>query len=339
MPLVVFLIGLLPIYMLAQQRPIVGAIRWDAWVGNIHPVGLAVERNLSPHQYHYRTPFYSKEISYDSVQCRGATLVVIQKENKYAQYCGINYWAFCWYPKHSGLDTVMQLYLKCPHKYGINWCCIVGTAKFDERIDGPWLVKQFKTNSYQKVMGNRPLLYVLGNEVSAKTIKYLQQLNKDAGNDSIYVVAMGEETYTVNNYADSIKADAISAYTTWTYNNGGAYYPLVPTTDSIRWEEHLATGKQVVPWVTTGRNAKPRIDHPVWWTKVGANEWTKDATPIQIANHVKGCLKWMNNHQPNTLAKTFLIYAWNEFDEGGYICPTLNNNTERIEAIHRVLGR
>jgi hypothetical protein len=336
-PLILLLIGVLNFSLLAQKRPTVGAIRWDAWIGNIHPVGLAVERNLSPHQYHYRSPFYSKEISWDSIQCRGANLSIIQKENKYAQYCGINYWAFCWYPRNSGLDTAMQLYLQCTHKYGIDWCCILGTAKFDERTDGVWLVKQFKKQIYQKVLGRRPLLYVLGEGISQRTINYLQQINKAEGNDSIYVVAMGEDKNTVDKYADTINADAISAYTTWAYNNGGAYYPLVPTMDSVRWEEHRATGRQVVPWVTTGRNAKPRIDHPVWWTKVGEKEWTEDATPRQIANHVNDCLDWIKKHPSSTLARTLLIYAWNEFDEGGYICPTLNNNTERIRAIHNVL--
>ena len=338
-PLIIILNGVLNIGLFAQQLPTVGAIRWDAWIGNIHPVGLAVESNLSPHQYHYRSPFYSKEISWDSIQCRGANLSVIEKENKYAKYCGINYWAVCWYPKNSGLDTIIQLYLKCSHKYGINWSCILGTAKFDERTDGPWLVNQFKKRIYQKVFGTRPLLYVLGNEVSTQTIKYLQKINLASGNDSIYVVAMGEDKYSVAKYADSINADAISAYTTWIHNNGGAYYPLVPKMDSVRWEEHRSTGKQVVPWVTTGRNTKPRIDHPVWWTKVGANEWTQDATPKQIANHVADCLGWIKKHPSSTLSKTLLIYAWNEFDEGGYICPTLNNNTERINAIHNVLIR
>ena len=335
--LCLLLLGFVHNGLLAQQRPIVGAIRWDAWCGNVHPVGLAVERNLSPHQYHYRAPFYSKEISRDSIQCRGASLSIVQKENKYAKYCGINYWAFCWYPKNSGLDTIMRLYLQGEHKYGINWCCILGTANFDERTDGPWLMNEFRKGIYQKVLGKRPLLYILGQDIGAQTINYLQQINRAAGNDSIYVVAMGEDKNTVDKYADSIHADAISAYTTWAYNNGGTYYPLVPYTDSVRWEEHRATGRQVIPWVTTGRNTKPRIDHPVWWTKVEANEWTQDATPKQLATHVNDCLNWIEKHPSSTLAKTFLIYAWNEFDEGGYICPTLNNNKERIRAIRPVL--
>jgi len=33
------------------------------------------------------------------------------------------------------------------------------------------------------------------------------------------------------------------------------------------------------------------------------------------------------------------MYAWNEFDEGGWICPTLGNNTSRLDAIRKILKK
>src|SRR5262245_34949974 len=39
-------------------RPVVGAIRWDAWYGGKDAVGLAVEKSLSPKRWHYRLPFF-----------------------------------------------------------------------------------------------------------------------------------------------------------------------------------------------------------------------------------------------------------------------------------------
>ncbi len=32
-----------------------------------------------------------------------------------------------------------------------------------------------------------------------------------------------------------------------------------------------------------------------------------------------------------------LIYAWDEFSEGGWICPTLSEGTARLDAIRGVL--
>lgn len=36
-------------------------------------------------------------------------------------------------------------------------------------------------------------------------------------------------------------------------------------------------------------------------------------------------------------AGAVIIYAWNEFDEGGWICPTLSEGTARLDAIRKVL--
>lgn len=49
--------------------PLVGAIRWDAWVGDLPTVGAAgptavgqqVERTLGPAHWHARLPFYARE--------------------------------------------------------------------------------------------------------------------------------------------------------------------------------------------------------------------------------------------------------------------------------------
>ena len=131
-------LALLLVTLAFSQKPVIGAIRWDAWIGDIgnglvdaSAVGLQVERSLSPNKYHYRAPFYSKEISKDSIQCRGATQQIMDKEIAYAKDAGIDYWAFCWYPSHSGLDTARQLYLASKHKDDVKWSLLLGTNPFD----------------------------------------------------------------------------------------------------------------------------------------------------------------------------------------------------------------
>ena len=36
-------------------------------------------------------------------------------------------------------------------------------------------------------------------------------------------------------------------------------------------------------------------------------------------------------------ANTVMIYAWNEFDEGGWLAPTLSEGAARIDALAKVL--
>ena len=38
-------------------------------------------------------------------------------------------------------------------------------------------------------------------------------------------------------------------------------------------------------------------------------------------------------------ARSVLIYAWNEYDEGGWIAPMLDDGTARLDAIRAVLPR
>ncbi|MEO6454949.1 MAG: sialate O-acetylesterase [Ginsengibacter sp.] len=329
------------------NRPIVGAIRWDAWIGDIgqgladaSAVGHQVERSLSPHKYHYRAPFYSTEISHDSIQCRGTTQEIMDQEIAYAKDAGLDYWAFCWYPSHSGLDTARQLYLASKNKNDIKWCVILGTNPFDYNTDAVWLVESFKENNYQKVLNGRPLIYVFpSTATSPERLNRLRRLTKEAGIADPYITIMEFSAKNAIAFADSLHADALSAYISWAGKNGEPYYPVIPKADSTGWENYKATGKKVIPWVTTGHNTRPRIDHPVTWTKVPADEWVSDGTPQQIAANLDNALQWVNNNKQTAEANAILMYSWNEFDEGGWLCPTLNNNTSRLDAVKEVFRK
>jgi hypothetical protein len=317
----------------------VGAIRWDGWCAPLSSVGNEVERDLSPPQFHYRTPFFSTVINADSVQCRGTTQAIMDQEIAYAKGAHLDYWAFCWYPNGSGLDESRQLYLSSTHKNDINWCVILGTNPFNFTTDGAWLVQQFKTSNYQKMPGGGPLVYVFDDgEVTSANMQQLRTENAAAGNPPMYVVPLDQDAGAAVNLANTVGGSATSSYVTWAYNNGGPYAPLVPTSDVSNWNAHYNTGIPTIPWVTSGRNTLPRILNPVSWTTVPSNQWTQDATPTDLANHMRETIAWVKAYPENTATcNSVLIYAWNEFDEGGWICPTLGNNTVRLDTVAEVL--
>jgi len=58
---------------LASPRPVVGAIRWDAWHGKRGVPGRAVEASLAPAKWHYRLPFFAKAVSESEVSIDGAS--------------------------------------------------------------------------------------------------------------------------------------------------------------------------------------------------------------------------------------------------------------------------
>jgi len=325
------------------QKIAVGAIRWDAWIGDFgeglpdaQGVGLQVEKALGPHEYHYRAPFYSKETGYNSIQCRGNTQAIMDREIQYAKDAGIDYWAFCWYPFHSGLDTARTLYLASKHSHDVKWCIILGTNPFTSEKDAPWLVNFFKKDNYQKVAGGRPLVYIF-RKTELKTLDRLRDLCKAEGILPPYVAIMDFTPADAKATAESLRADALSSYKSAVGRNGEPYYPVIPRGDSTNWERYKSTGMSLIPWVTTGRNTKPRIDHPVKWANVPADQWVADGTPGQIAGDLAAALKWVDGNKPACPANVIILYAWNEFDEGGWICPTFGNNTARLDALQQLL--
>ncbi|MBX3255303.1 MAG: glycoside hydrolase family 99-like domain-containing protein [Chitinophagaceae bacterium] len=328
-----------------REKPLVGAIRWDGWVGDLNRAGLEVERILSPNQYHYRAPFFSTIVNDDSIQCRGTTQAIMDQEIAYAKYAGLDYWAFCWYPPHSGLDTARQLYLTSKHRDDINWCVILGTNPFDYNKDGKWLVERFKESNYQKVLNGRPLVYIFSATATLLSqLIELRNLSRLAGVPDPYIVVMEFSIRNAVAAADSLHADAISCYAsvsdfeTGAPYKGAAYSPAVSKSDQAGWEKYVASGKKLVPWVTTGWNPKPRIERSVLWNSYYTSDgYAKDGTPDQIAQGLQNAINWSRSNANAAEANVILMYAWNEFDEGGWICPTLGNNTSRLDAIRKIL--
>jgi hypothetical protein len=272
----------------------------------------------------------------------------MDQEIFYAKYAGIDYWAFCWYPLGSGLDTARNLYLSSSLKNDINWCVILGTNPFDLERDGKWLLERFKDSNYQKVFNGRPLVYVFSSSSPGlnKITLGIKNMCRDAQSPQPYIVAMEFSSGNAATAADSIGADAISCYaSTFDYVSGDQfggrpYIATVSKSDAAGWEKYSLTGKQLVPWVTTGWSPKPRIERSVSWnTYYKSNGWAMDGTPEELAENIQNALTWVKNHKNVTEANTILVYAWNEFDEGGWLCPTLGNNTNRLDAIKTILKK
>jgi hypothetical protein len=48
-----------------------------------------------------------------------------------------------------------------------------------------------------------------------------------------------------------------------------------------------------------------------------------DRTPGQFARALESAIEWMDRHPDQATAERIvLLYAWNEFGEGGYLAPT-----------------
>ena len=67
----------------AQRRSLVGAIRWDAWHGDLGVPGRAVQKSLGPARYHFRLPWFAAVLGEDRVEIRGGRQEVMDQEIEY----------------------------------------------------------------------------------------------------------------------------------------------------------------------------------------------------------------------------------------------------------------
>lgn len=326
------------------SRCVVGAIRWDAWVGDRSNVGLAVEKTLSPQHWHYRLPFYAREISDTSVQVRGDNQSVMDREITYATNAGLDYWAFVVYDSDDAITRGgLDLYLASALKKDLHFSVILEGSRWDgdpANLQGMQarLIRYFKDASYQTVCGNRPLVFLLQSAgVTRQTVDSLRSESIATGIGDPYLVAMEWSPEGARAAIDRLGLNAASSYSSNGGKKGAAYSDLVSYTQ-WNWDAYARANPQVVPWVTTGWDRRPRLENPVFWeTQYGQGVYYEPARPAEIADHLRAAIRWNAKNSAQAAANAVIIYAWNEMDEGGWLVPTLSEKTARLDALRTVL--
>ena len=327
----------------APGRHLVGAIRWDGWFKDNQ-----WQTNLTAKQWHYRLPFFATVAETGEVRVCGDSQTVMDQEIGYAKAGGLSYWAFCYYhPKSSApLDKYnygWRRYFASKNKQDLNFCLLLqgGTHlgpvnEWNETVAE--FVTLFKAPSYQRVSGNRPLVYIYSCEKiiphfgSAKAagdaFGRLRAASQEAGLGNPYLVAQIWPNQTAADFLDAVRFDALSAYSAQGTTNSGELYAKLVEMNRWYWNQYKATGREVVPLVNTGWDGRPR-EYP------GA--WYQQAQPAEVASAVKSALDWNRENSDTARAQTVLVYAWNEYDEGGWLCPTITEGDARLKALKKML--
>lgn len=342
-----------------KTRGPVGAIRWDAWIGDSTNVGLAVETALGPQQYHYRLPFYGVEISDTEVDVVATTQAVIDKEIAFAKAAGLDYWAYVTYDEVTQLSIARQLHQASANTMDMNFCLIHEGGRVGEGGMAEWPTRIqrylafFQEANYQTVLDGRPLFFCLNpqnmigagkfadwNE-AATAITQLRTAVTNAGLPTPYLVIMGWAASDAKTYMDNLGFDAISQYAVNGSHVAAPYSTLTGLAESW-WTSAKNTGAHVLPLATAGWDRRPRVENPVPWETYqvpgeGIDLYYERPTPAQLGAHVQTARDWCTSYPAAAETDAILIYAWNEIDEGGWIVPTLLDKAAHLEAVQQVL--
>ena len=315
----------------------IGAVNWDASLTKDSYFGFYQIRSLSQAKYRTWVPFYADIIDDEHINYHARTPDEYCRELRYAVNAGIDYFAYVWYPEEGSLLHKQTSPNDCSHKVHelncarrlyqqsrltekLGMCAILAAHPFTDN-DLSELTDTFVQPYYEKI-GGRPLLYVFGG-YREDIITRVHRLCREKNIPIPYTVPM-----LFGAPGQAPLADAFSAYAVANHDGINSYDELcriAVKNDLIR----LQTGKDIIPLLTVGWNPSPRIERPTPWTSRPSGETSYSDVSFAPFPHEEELTAWakkfaahVKNDVNDRFAGHIMTFAWNEFEEGGFICPT-----------------
>jgi len=340
----------------AVPRTVIGVVNWDCSLPSETWFGKYATTSLSPSKFRHATPFYADVKGPDSIDYHWRTVEEYEREMQYAIDAGIDYFAYCWYgemkdgkdftpvakdassvcdPHVWELATARQLHARSRLREQLKMCAILVTLHplADAEIES--LARTMKEPWYQTVQG-RPLLYLFGGKGSNVLTRVRAACRKIEAKDPYAVVmTVGGERF------DGIGEEGVQAISCYT-----DYILDVDTFDEVvagqiaRNAGRAATGMDMIPTFTLGWDPRPRVDHPVPWVSYPNVRYMRPATGAEWLDGARKLARWIGANRVSCPTGHVLAFAWNEFEEGGWICPTWRPDgkpdTSRVESFRKV---
>ena len=280
---------------------------------------------------------------------RGDTVEVMEQQIDLAADHGITFFSFDWYwygdswrtandGINSGLKNFMLAANRNRMKFNIN---IVDAGPTTIDSDADWrqvadmLMPYLADSQYLRVGGNPLVTNFNAAGMTQTNYNYFQQIASSVGLNKVEFAANGPGSTSVYNYVT--RYNAVPGW-----GAGEVEYPYQSLTDYLQgnvdwtngiWNDESGGPQSYIPVVMSGWDARPWNTPPTWY-------FNPTRTPEAVAAHLQQAIDWIDDNPTlATSERLVMIYAWNEFGEGGYIAPTLGDpNGLYLDAIKSVVG-
>ena len=311
----------------------VGAVNWDCSVPSSTFFGKASTRALGPAKYRERTPYYAEVTGLDSIDYRERTLEEYEQEMRYAIEAGIDYCAYCWYdrtPPPGSIDGMSetckaadghlqeltrarQLHARSALRDRLGFCAILVVVHPYSDAELEALAEAMQDPAYEKIEG-RPLVYAYVGPWQ-EPIGRLRSICRRKGVADPYVALMQGGKAKAEEGVEALTAYACAA-------KAETFADLVARSVE-RNDKRANTGLAVIPHLSVGWDPSPRIENPVPWATYPAGRYSVARTNADFAYAASKLKTWIDENPESTPTGHVLAFAWNEFEEGGWICPTI----------------
>lgn len=318
-------------------RAMVGAYYFDGWSGRSELAddpNEAWAKNAPTHltrklveDFPQREPVWG---------WRDDSLEIMERQIDLAADHGVAFFAFCWYWHDNGQainedaiktdpkQTSLRLFLKARNNHRMKFCLLVanhegheikGTANW-KRAGEFWM--PYLTHKQYLTVGGKPFIIIFGAGGGDKAgFSAMQETAFKAGLPGLAIAGCAHGPVTPEmGFTHRTHYNVTEGYTA-----GSKDVPFSKLVDSNRAQWRGSREQPYIPIVTAGWDKRP------WEGKggLGAKEgwYYTGRTPDLLGNFLSDAISWMDKHPDQTTTERIvLIYAWNEFGEGGYIAPT-----------------
>jgi len=342
--------------LVSAPRTVVGVVNWDCSLPSDTYFGHYSTTSLSPAKYRHCTPFYADVKGSDAIDFHWRTVAEYEREMQYAIDAGIDYFAYCWYgemkdgkdfsPVTKGattccdryvweLATARQLHAKSSLRDKIKMCAILVVLHpiADQEFE---TLARAMTEPWYQTACERPLVYLFGfGGKGGNVLPRLRAACRKVGAKDPYAAVLGCNRFQTTG-DDGVQA--LSSYT----DGAPAKDFASLNRRNIGCNGHRAgTGMPVIPNFTVGWDPSPRNDHNVPWCGYARNvAYAPPATENELMAGAERMATWIKANRKSCPTGHILSFAWNEFEEGGWICPIWRAggkpDTSRLEAFRKV---
>lgn len=290
---------------------------------------------------------------------RDADSSVVLQQLKWMASHGISYVVFdsYWNKDEPFLDQALVAYKKVKSGVGVSYSILWanhfhfegGWGGFNKMINY-WVEQHFVDPDYLKVDG-KPVLFVfsldefsrMASDLNVSVENLVNRINQAArknGLPGVYLVASTPGlAHWVKAFAPKAGFSAYSAYNYHIGYRGESSFatPKAHSFDSLReayrvnWKWILENGdlKYIVP-MTSGWDDRP-------WRGEHTKSEQSPSTLKQFDAHLREARALMDAYPMKTM-RMGVICCWNEFGEGSYVEPTVQEGFQRLQVINSVFG-
>lgn len=338
----------------------IGAIRWDAWFDDA-PDRKALELPA----WRHRAPFFARTDEAGRLRLDGDMEHVLHAEVAYARAMGVDYFVFGFYPdtgswgrkldRHLALNRALRSYLRLPDRMGVRFALSLNqlfpAADIEDMAD---TVAAFVAHpDYMRTENGRAPVYILGHDgldwsrffgsddAARKAVETFRRKARERPGVDLTFILLHYEPAKATEAALRYGLDMLGAYTTFAPGQGAVEQAFAACSGhgAARWQLTARMGLPYVPNVTLGWDSRPRFAPEVNTKGKAQGPWCARPEAAALGRYFRDAAVAASAQPAAVPFRSILVYAWNEWAEGGWMAPNVSEGGQWMEVLRRAIGR